>query len=132
MITLNKTLALIATTLAFAVTQGAHAQDAASAPKSRMEVKAETKKAKAAGGMATPTEGDAATVAPKGSTTTRAAVKAETKKAKAEGTLVAPTEGSAPASAPAKAAKSTKTRAEVKAETVKAMKEGKLVPAGEK
>ena len=122
---LNQTLSLIATTMAFAFTQGAIAQDA---PKTRADVKAETKDAKAAKAgtpMTASTEVGATPMAPK-TGTTRAEVKADTKKAKAEGKLGGPTESSAPASTPMKAMKSDKSRAEVKADTVKAAKDGKL------
>ena len=121
---LNKTLSLIVTTMAFVVTQGAIAQDA---PKTRADVKAETKASKATGAMPVPTEvGAPPAMAASKSMTTRAEVKAETKQAKSEGKMAVPTETGSPASAPRKMP-SEKSRAEVKGDLSKPlpMKDGK-------
>jgi hypothetical protein len=124
---LNITVSLIAAAVAV-FASSAHAEDAA-APKTRAEVKAETKKAVKDGTANPPGEGSGMTQPTGKSEKTRAEVKEETKKAVKDGTANPKGEGSAPtASAP----KSDKSRAEVKAEAKKAVKEGKGVPAGEK
>jgi hypothetical protein len=124
---LNITASLIAAAVAV-FASSAYAEDAA-APKTRAEVKAETKKAVKDGTANPPGEGSGATQPTGKSEKARADVKAETKKAVKEGTANPKGEGSAATAVPAK---SEKSRAEVKAETKKAAKEGKLTPAGEK
>ncbi len=123
---LNITASLIAAAVAV-FASSAYAEDAA-APKTRAEVKAETKKAVKEGTANPPGEGSGPTAVVK-SDKSRAEVKAETKKAVKDGSANPKGEGSAATAVPAK---SDKSRAEVKAETKKAAKEGKLTPAGEK
>jgi hypothetical protein len=120
------TASLIAAAVAV-FASGAYAQDAA-APKTRAEVKAETKKALKDGTANPPGEGNVPTATPAKSDKPRAEVKAEAKKAVKEGTGTKG-EGSSVTAVPKK---SDKSRAEVKAETKKAAKDGKLTPAGEK
>jgi hypothetical protein len=123
---LNITASLIAAAVAV-FASSAYAEDAA--PKTRAEVKAETKKAVKDGTANPPGEGSGTTQPTGKSEKARAEVKAETKKAVKDGTANPKGEGSAATAVPAK---SDKSRAEVKAETKKAAKEGKLTPAGEK
>ena len=110
--------------------QGAFAQDAASAPKSRADVKAEAKGSKTPAGEA----GQAPAKEPK-STMTKAERKAETQKAKQAHELAPAGEaaGEKAAASGVKASKADiqKARAERKAKTAEARKEGKLAPAGE-
>ena len=84
---------LIAAAVAL-LAQGAYAADAASAPKSRADVKAETKQAEKEGKLAPAGEGKSAITAPaKTSDTTRPAVKDATKDAAKKGELTPAGEG---------------------------------------
>jgi len=110
--------------------QGAYAADAASAPKSRADVKAETQQAAKKGDLAPAGEGKMPiTPASKKSDTTRAAVKGDTASAEKAGKLAPAGEGKT-AITPASKTSDT-TRPAVKDATKDAAKKGELTPAGE-
>ena len=109
----------------------AHAQ--ASAPRSRADVKAETRAAEKSGQLTPAGEGPMQPAPGKASTMTREQRKAATTEARKKGELFpAGPAGQTQAMDAADASKkSTKTPAERKAETAEARKKGELVPAGE-
>ena len=123
-------LSVVAAAAVALFTQATFAQDAASAPKARADVKAEAKANKTPAGEA----GQAPAKLPK-SDKTKAERKAETAEAKKAHELAPAGETAGEKATPGteKVSKSdkAKARAERKAEAAKLRKEGKLAPAGD-
>jgi len=127
---MKSALSVLAAAAAALFAQGAFAQDAASAPKSRADVKAEAKGSKTPAG-----EAGMAPAKESKSTKTKAERNAETAEAKKAHEL-APAgdtagEKATPATEKVSKEEKAKARAERRAAAAKARKEGKLAPAGE-
>jgi len=109
--------------------QGAYAADAASAPKSRADVKAETAAAAKNKELTPAGEGKPAAPTKAKSDKTRAEVKSDTAALEKQGKLAPAGEGKAAITQPPKT--SDTTRAAVKADTTDAAKKKQLTPAGD-